>query len=210
MERVLNAFNVIFLTLVTVAKLLIIAMTVIVGVTVYLRFVVGRGVRWSAEMAQVLQVWFTFIAMALGVRKKMHISINIMPENLSPILNTILAKLQNALIGGVGIVMFYYGRQLVESTMRSVLPATRMPSGYLYLIMPICGALLIVESVIDLLGIDRRDRWMAPLLGEDEPEIEEQLAHGEAEAVRLFGSGGDPSGRESDAPAGTGSEGKER
>ncbi len=188
MAKVIHAFNVVFLALITIAKLLIIAMTVIVGVTVYLRYVVGRGVRWSAEMAQVLQVWFTFIAMALGVRKGMHISINIMPENLSPKISFVLAKLQNVLVGGVGVVMFMYGRQLVQSTMRSVLPATGMPSGYLYLIMPICGVLLIAESLIDLFGIDRRDGWMAPYLGEDEIELEEQMEHGKEEGERLFGS----------------------
>ncbi len=187
MEKVINGFNLVFLALVTVAKLMVIAMTVIVGVTVYLRYVVGRGVRWSAEMAQVLQVWFTFVAMALGVRKGMHISINIMPENLSPKIAFALSKLHNILVGGVGLVMLVYGRQLVESTMRSVLPATRMPSGYLYLILPICGVLLLIESVIDLFGIKRRDAWMAPYLGEDELEIEERMEHGRLEAQELFG-----------------------
>jgi|GEM_PF-912570 len=194
MEKVINAFNVVFLALVTVAKLMIVAMTVIVGVTVYLRYVVGHGVRWSAEMAQVLQVWFTFIAMALGVRKGMHISINIMPENLSPKISFVLAKLQNVLIGGVGMVMFFHGRQLVESTMRSVLPATRMPSGYLYLIMPICGVLLVIESLIDLFGIDRRDNWMGPYLGEDDEELQERVEHGREEGARLFGVSQDDEG----------------
>ncbi len=187
MAKVIQAFNIVFLALISIAKLLIVAMTVIVGVTVYLRYVVGRGVRWSAEMAQVLQVWFTFIAMALGVRKGMHISINIMPENLSPKISFVLAKLQNVLVAGVGVVLFMYGRQLVQSTMRSVLPATGMPSGYLYLIMPICGVLLTAESLIDLFGIDRRDAWMAPYLGEDEIELEKTVEHGREEAKRLFG-----------------------
>lgn len=186
MNRLIYGFNVLFLALVTVAKVMIIAMTLIVGVTVYLRYVVGRGVRWSAEMAQVLQVWFTFIAMALGVRKGMHISINIMPENLSPKISFALAKLQNCAVGTVGLVMALYGRGLVQSTMRSVLPATRMPTGYLYLVIPICGVLLVAESLIDLFGIDRRDGWMIPFLGEDEEDLEDQMEHGLQEAAQLF------------------------
>lgn len=184
--KLIFGFNILFLTLVTIAKVMIIAMTLIVGVTVYLRYVVGQGVRWSAEVAQVLQVWFTFIAMALGVRKGMHISINIMPEKLSPRISFALAKLQNLAVGVVGYVMLVYGRSLVQSTMRSVLPATRMPSGYLYLVIPVCGFLLIVESLTDFFGIDRKDSWMRDYLGEDEEDIEDVMEHGLKEAADLF------------------------
>ncbi|MFP4508560.1 MAG: TRAP transporter small permease [Spirochaetaceae bacterium] len=184
--KLIFGFSILFLTLVTVAKLMIIAMTVIVGVTVFLRYVVGQGIRWSAEVAQVLQVWFTFIAMALGVRKGMHISINIMPEKLSPWISVALAKLQYLAVGVVGYVMLVYGYGLVQSTMRSVLPATRMPSGYLYLVIPVCGFLLIVESLTDLFGIDRRDGWMSNYLGEDEEDLEDVMEHGMNVAADLF------------------------
>ncbi|MFP4638168.1 MAG: TRAP transporter small permease, partial [Spirochaetaceae bacterium] len=118
-----NAFNMVFLVLITVAKLMIVAMTVVIGIMVFMRYVMGMGIRWANELALVLQVWFTFIAMALGVRKDLHISLNIMPEKLSAALNWALARLHALLTMGVGIIMVIYGEQLVSSTMRSVLPA---------------------------------------------------------------------------------------
>lgn len=187
-------FNSLFLTLITLAKLMILGMTILIGITVFMRYVMGIGVRWSAELALVLQVWFTFIAMALGVRKQLHISINIMPEHLSPRLNWVLLKLRAVVVGGVGLTLLVYGIDLVESTMRSVLPAMGLRSGYLYLAVPVGGTLILLESIVDLLGIDRKDEWLEPYIGEDEAIAEEDIEQTQSELIERQKSGGNAEG----------------
>ncbi len=174
-QHVRTAINILFLVLITLAKLMIVGMTVLIGVMVFMRYVMGMGIRWANELALVLQVWFTFIAMALGVRKGLHISINIMPEKLSATINWVMTKLHALIIIGVGVVMVVYGRQLVISTMRSVLPAMGLRSGFLYLALPVGGALIILESMLDLFGIDRRDEWLSPYIGEEQEIPEEDV-----------------------------------
>lgn len=175
LQHARTAVNTVFLVLITLAKLMIVGMTVLIGVMVFMRYVMGMGIRWANELALLLQVWFTFIAMALGVRKGLHISINIMPEKLSVTINWVLTKLHAVIIIGVGVVMVVYGRQLVISTMRSVLPAMGLRSGFLYLALPVGGALIILESVLDLFGINRRDEWLAPYIGEEQEIPEEDV-----------------------------------
>ncbi|MFW6368359.1 MAG: TRAP transporter small permease [Spirochaetota bacterium] len=187
-------FNSLFLALITLAKLMILGMTILIGITVFMRYVMGIGVRWSAELALVLQVWFTFIAMALGVRKQLHISINIMPEHLSPRLNWVLLKLRAVVVGGVGLTLLVYGIDLVESTMRSVLPAMGLRSGYLYLAVPVGGTLILLESIVDLLGIDRKDEWLEPYIGEDEAIAEEDIEQTQSELIERQKSGGNAEG----------------
>ena len=182
-----NVFNVIFLSLITLAKLMLLAMTIVIGVMVFMRYVMGIGIRWANELALLLQVWFTFIAMALGVRKRLHISINIMPENLSPKLSWILDKFHSLVIAGIGLVMVYYGRELVISTMRSVLPAMGLRSGYLYLALPVGGALILLEALADLFGIERRDAWMNRYIGEEEEIPEEDVEKTQEELVQRGG-----------------------
>lgn len=175
LQHVRTMINTVFLVLITLAKLMIVGMTVLIGVMVFMRYVMGMGIRWANELALLLQVWFTFIAMALGVRKRLHISINIMPEKLSATINWVLTKLHALIIIGVGVVMVVYGRQLVISTMRSVLPAMGLRSGFLYLALPVGGALIVLESLLDLFGIDRRDEWLAPYIGEEQEIPEEDI-----------------------------------
>ncbi len=175
LQHVRTMINTVFLVLITLAKLMIVGMTVLIGVMVFMRYVMGMGIRWANELALLLQVWFTFIAMALGVRKRLHISINIMPEKLSATINWVLTKLHALIIIGVGVVMVVYGRQLVISTMRSVLPAMGLRSGFLYLALPVGGALIVLESLQDLFGIDRRDEWLAPYIGEEQEIPEEDI-----------------------------------
>ncbi|MFO8063682.1 MAG: TRAP transporter small permease [Spirochaetia bacterium] len=186
-----RAINVLFLVLITVAKLMIVGMTLLIGLLVFMRYVMGSGIRWANEFALVLQVWFTFIAMALGVRKGLHISINIMPQGLSGRVNWVLSRLHALAIIGVGVVMVVYGEQLVVSTMRSVLPALGLRSGYLYLALPVGGALIVLESILNLFGIDRKDDWLAPYIGEEAEEIPAEDVEATQAALIRHGSDAD-------------------
>ncbi len=181
--NVRNVLNVVFLTLITLAKLMILAMVIIIGVMVFMRYVMGMGIRWANQTALFLQVWFTFIAMGLGVRKRLHISINIMPENLSPRINWVLDKLHHVVIAGIGLVLIIYGRELVSSTMRSVIPAMGVRSGYLYLALPVGGALIFLEALVDLFGMERNDAWLNPFIGEDEEIPEEDVQKTQSELI---------------------------
>lgn len=184
-----NALNVLFLTLITAAKLMILAMVIIIGTMVFMRYVMGMGIRWANQTALFLQVWFTFIAMALGVRKRLHISINLMPAGLPSSINWVLSKLHHIVIAGIGLVLVIYGRELVISTMRSVIPAMGIRSGFLYLALPVGGALIFLEAMVDFLGIERRDSWLDPYIGEDEEIPEEDVKRTQSELIAGGGEG---------------------
>lgn len=165
-----NIFNMIYIVLIYAAKFMLALMTVIIGINVFMRYVLDSGLAWAEEVALVLLVWFTFISFALGVKKKLHISINIMPENLAPVIHTILEKIQNILVAGTGVVMIVYGRILVQFTMRSVMPSLGVPSGYLYMILPVCGVLIIYDSVFELFGIPKNDASLEKYFHSEEDE----------------------------------------
>jgi TRAP-type C4-dicarboxylate transport system permease small subunit len=74
-----NVFN---LALV-LAMVLLVAMVIIVFMNVVLRYGFNSGIRWSEEVSLVIVIWFTFIAMALGVKENLHISITVLPKKTS-------------------------------------------------------------------------------------------------------------------------------
>jgi TRAP-type C4-dicarboxylate transport system permease small subunit len=151
-------FNLVHIGLVYIAKLMMIAMVLIIFTNVVLRYVFNSGLMWSEEVALLLAVWFIFIAMSLGVKQNLHINISIIPEGkLPPKLSRALDIIKSLVILVLALTMLLDGWKLVGFTMRSIMPATQWPAGLLYAILPVSAVIMIYESIMDILGIDTKD-----------------------------------------------------
>jgi TRAP-type C4-dicarboxylate transport system permease small subunit len=158
-KAIVRFFNLVHIFLVYVAEILLIAMVLIIFANVTLRYVFNSGLNWSEEIALLIAVWFSFIAMGLGVKEKLHIHINLLDErHIPPKLNGFLWKIRDMVVLVVGVAMIYYGWVLVGFTMRSIMPATGLPAGLLYLVLPIAAIILIYEGITDLIGVDTEDQ----------------------------------------------------
>ena len=164
MRRVLAAINTLFDYLFSgalwIARALLVGMVLLIGANVFMRYVLNSGITWSEEISLVMVVWFSFIAMALGVRKNLHISIHLFRRSL-PWLDRVLDTLKYVVALGVGGVMLVYGWILIQFTSRSIMPATQLPSSTLYLVLPLSAILIVYEAIADLLGHDT-DRDLEP------------------------------------------------
>ena len=153
--------NLIHIVLVYFAELLLAIMVVLVFTNVVLRYVFNSGILWSDEIALLVAVWFSFIAMALGVKLRLHIHINVLSANHIPAaLNLFLWKLRDIVVILVGAGMVVWGRILIGFTMRSILPATGLPAGTLYAIVPVASAVIVLDGLMQLFGIDTESRQM--------------------------------------------------
>ena len=159
MERKIVAFfNLLHIAMVYMAKLMMVAMVLIIFANVVLRYVFNSGLMWSEEVALLLAVWFIFIAMRLGVKQNLHINITLIPaDKLPKSFSRGLEILKSLVILVVAMVMLLDGWKLVGFTMKSIMPATQWPAGLLYAILPVSAIIMIYESLTDLLGIDTRD-----------------------------------------------------
>lgn len=149
--------------LVILAELLIVAMVLITFTNVILRYVFDSGLDWAEEVSLMFVVWFTFIAMAIGVRQKLHISINIFPKHMPRWFRAFISRFDNLPTILVSIVMVVSGWGLVQFTMRSILPATGIPGGIKYGAVPLAGVLITFHALADLFGLGKE-------LGESEEE----------------------------------------
>jgi TRAP-type C4-dicarboxylate transport system permease small subunit len=155
---IITFFNVLHIAMVYIAKLMMIAMVLIIFTNVVLRYVFNSGLMWSEEVALLLAVWFIFIAMSLGVKQGLHINISLIPENRLPAwLARVFEILKSLAVLVLAIVMLLDGWKLVGFTMKSIMPATMWPAGLLYAVLPFSAVVMIYESLADLLGMDTRD-----------------------------------------------------
>lgn len=146
-----SIFDSIFKVALVAAQVLLVAMVVLIAANVFMRYVLNSGIFWAEEISLVLAVWFIFIAMPLGVRKGLHISIHVF-RNPSKWLDRTLNILKSLVEITVGFVILRYGWILIQFTSRSIMPATELPSATLYLILPVSGILMLYEAITDLVG----------------------------------------------------------
>ena len=152
-SALVHLFDAIFRIALMLAQALLVAMVLLIGTNVFMRYVLNSGIFWAEEISLVMAVWFIFIAMPLGVRKDLHISIHLF-RNPKPWLDRTLNSLKAIAALLVGYAFLRYGWILIQFTSRSIMPATELPSSILYLIVPFSALLMIYEAVTDLVGFD--------------------------------------------------------
>lgn len=150
-------FHKFHLVMVFAAKIMILAMTIITAVQVFCRYVLDFSIRWSEEVPLILMVWFGFISMAIGVKKRLHISIELFFSMFPKKVQKVVLKLVDTIILAFGGVMIYYGFTLSKLTMTSTLPATKLPSGVLYAVIALSGVMIVYDTFMDLVGYSKLD-----------------------------------------------------
>ncbi|MBN2873464.1 MAG: TRAP transporter small permease [Spirochaetales bacterium] len=164
-QRILAAFNLLHLGMVFLSYAMMIAMVLIIFVNVVLRYVFDSGIVWSEEVALLLAVWFIFIAMSLGVKQDLHISISILPDNaLPPWAHRMLEVAKNLVVLVVAAVMLVYGWKLTKVTMSSIMAATLWPAGLLYAVLPPTAFMIIYDALMAICGVDTRHRALDEFL----------------------------------------------
>lgn len=153
-QTLVKTVNGIHISFVYLAMALLVSITLITATNVFMRFVLNSGIFWAEEVTKILVVWFTYIAMAIGVKQGLHISLHLLPKNMPKLILRILTILKDVVTITIAVVMVVYGIKLIGFTSRSIMPATEWPSSVLYMILPFSGILIISESVMDLFNIE--------------------------------------------------------
>lgn len=141
-------FHAFFRLLESFSMLCIVIMTVVVFVDVVLRYAFQSGFSWSQEIATLMMVWFGFLGIAIGVLEKLHMSIELFTMKLPVKIITWIERIDYFVISVFGILMVTYGVQIMHITSRATMPATKMPSAVLYIILPLAGILIALNGFI--------------------------------------------------------------
>lgn len=153
-EKISQYMNRIHLGSIYLAMTLLVGMAIVIIINVFMRYVLNTGLRWGEEVAKLLMVWFTFIAMAVGVKQGLHISLHLLPKKLPVKLENFFTFLKDIITLIIAGVFFIYGIKLVQFTSSSIMPATEWPSSILYLILPIAAILIASEALMDIFNIE--------------------------------------------------------
>ncbi len=140
----------------TAERLLIllgIAMSVVVILQVFFRFVVYLPFPWSEELARYLMIWMGMVGSFVALRRGRHIGVNSLVECFPPVARRVAAiGLHLTLIAFLALIA-REGLNLALFNAAQKSPAMMIPMIYPYLAIPAGAALMIVELLSGLLRL---------------------------------------------------------
>lgn len=124
---------------------LLAVMVVAVFLQVLFRFFLDQPLAWTEELARYLLIWITFLGSAYAMAIKAHIGTEYIQKFLSPLVNKIMLAVAAMISIFFFVVMVQQGYVLAERSMTQTSPTLLVPMGYVYMVIPISGVLLIIN-----------------------------------------------------------------
>lgn len=124
--------------------------TVVAILQVVARYVFNNSLYWSEELVLYALITMSFLTMGMGVRYAAHISVEVGLAFAGPRFSRLL-HIGAALLGlAFATILILLGWRLSVNTlgMGQLSPAMRVPVGYIYMVIPISGALMALRYLL--------------------------------------------------------------
>ncbi|MBA2447269.1 MAG: TRAP transporter small permease [Chloroflexi bacterium] len=134
----------------TVGAMLLATIVIIVLIQIVGRYVLRIALTWPEELARYVLVWLVFVGAAAAAGRHQHIVVDTLTE-LLPKRARLPAQGFATVAGLIAIgVLVWVSQPLFGPASRSTSPATGIPSFWIYLALPVGGALLGMFALADL------------------------------------------------------------
>ena len=122
---------------------LLLGITVLIFVQVIFRYVLQNSISWSEELTRYMMIWAVFLSAGYVLRRGAHANIDMLVNTFSPKVKILLGTGSLLLIMAFSVVIIRYGLVLMRFGSRQISSALQVPMHYVYLAIPIGGALLL-------------------------------------------------------------------
>jgi TRAP-type C4-dicarboxylate transport system permease small subunit len=114
---------------------------------VFSRYVMVRTFTWYDEIARGCFVWLTFLGAAVGVKRHAHFRLHIIVDRLSPSLRKVTVFLLPLVVIVFASVLIQQGLVFLELGKFQQTPVMGLSKMWIYVAIPIGGALMILYSL---------------------------------------------------------------
>ena len=150
----LNRWLSILLNIAAIVAISALTLDVIWGVLT--RYALGEQAKWTEELARFLLIWVSLLGGAVAYRDREHLGIDFVVNGLEPSVRKGMALLKELLaIVIVMAVLIIGGLKLVSHTLilERTTPALGWQMGYVYLVIPMVGVLMLMFSMEFIWGL---------------------------------------------------------
>ena len=122
------------------------------------RYVFNASLRWTEELGQWLYIWLIFIGIALGHRRRAHITIGLYDGLASPALRRFFAFSSHAIVAYTTLLLITSG-WAITWLIGGTSPALQWPTWVKYVIIPASSCLCLAFLALDCVDDARESRW---------------------------------------------------
>ena len=119
----------------------LVAMTAVIAVQVFLRYVLNSGFVGSEPISIMIMTWFIYLGAAVGIREGNHLSFDVLllvlPDKVKPPLHT----LSDIAVTAFGFGMIWFGFVLARQTAQNTLPSLGISGAFEYVPLMVGGVL---------------------------------------------------------------------
>ena len=126
-------------------------LTVAVFGQVVARYVFNQPPAWTEELARFCQVWIILLASSICLRKGSHLAVDYLGPALGPGARKGVAVFRSGLMAIYSAVVVIWGVRLMMIGLVQTSPAMQLNMGLVYLIFPVAGGLMLLESILAIL-----------------------------------------------------------
>lgn len=134
-----------------VIRFIVIALLAVMVIAVFMqvifRFFLDQPLAWTEELARYLLIWITFLGSAYAMSIKAHIGTEYIQKFLSARMNKVVLVVAALFSLVFFAVMVQQGYLLATRSMTQTSPTLLVPMGYVYMMIPISGVLLIMNVI---------------------------------------------------------------
>jgi TRAP-type C4-dicarboxylate transport system permease small subunit len=120
----------------------LVTMLACIVLQVVMRYIVGRALSWSEELALLMFAWATLGGLALGVREGFHVRLDLLIGALNPAMRLWAERGIDFATAAFGAYLAWSGTRFLDMTGGSVSAAIRYPIELLHGLAPVTGALI--------------------------------------------------------------------
>ena len=118
-------------------------MAALIFAQVVARYAFHNSITWSEELGRFIFVYMSFIGMAVAIRQRKHVALDLLLRKVNPRFRQIISVINNLLLIVLAIAIFWSGYKMVGMTMRQITPAMKLSMGHVYIVIPVSGLLML-------------------------------------------------------------------
>jgi len=139
-----------------VLAIILAAMVLDVVWGVFTRYLLESQSSWTDELARFLLVWLSILGAAYASGRKLHIAIDLWPQNLDPKKKNYLNLIVHSMVLLFAVLVFLIGGLryvYISFALGQTSPALQLPIGFVNMVLPISGIFILYYKLSELFDL---------------------------------------------------------
>lgn len=130
--------------------ILLTGMVVVVFSNVVSRYFLKIAIAWSEEVSRFMFIWLVFLSAILAYANDEHLGLDILGKKLPEKIGQVVAVICDLIVMYALYLLTAGGQDLAVQSWKWLSPATSFSYGIVYLVVPICGGLMLLQTLLKL------------------------------------------------------------